>query len=394
MRTRRLLAAAASAGMAAALTAGVAACGGSSAPTAQSGQSSTTAIAFNDATCGGTWHASPGWHTFEIENQAEYGAEVDLIDPANHAVYDELDNTGPGTTESMSVDLGSGKYAFLCDVQDFNPTTGPTVTVPGRANGTPAILPVTYNDLYPLAKEYQKYTEAGLQLLAKETSTLAGDVRGRDIAAAERDWLTAHLQYETLGAAYDAFGNYDDEIDGRADALGVDNPQWTGFYRLEYGLWHGQSAAELTLVADTLNTNVHQLLAWWPTQEIEPLDVGLRTHEILENALEFQLTGHDDYGSGSTLATTLANITGTRFLLSLLRPLLVPRYHGLPAVYTWLGRLQSLLQEEHLPNGQWVSVTALPTAARQDIDAACGQVLQELAPIASITEPRIMPNDF
>jgi len=394
MRTRRLLAAAASAGIAAALAVGAAACGGSSAPVAQSGQSSTTMIVFNDATCGGTWQASPGWHTFEVENQAEYGAEVDLVDPVNDAVYDELDNTGPGTTTRMSLELGSGKYAFLCDVQDFNPTTGPTVTVPGHATGASAILPVTYNDLYPLAKEYQKYTEAGLQVLAKETTTLAGDVRGRDLAAAKRDWLTAHLKYETLGAAYDAFGNYDDEIDGRADAVGVNSSEWTGFYRLEYGLWHGQSPAELTPVANTLNTNVHQLLAWWPTQEIEPLDVGLRTHEILENALEFQLTGHDDYGSGTTLATTLANIAGTRYLLSLLHPLLVPRYPALPAVYTWLGRLQSLLQKEQLPNGQWVSVSALPTATRQDIDAACGQVLQELAPIASITEPRIMPNDF
>jgi iron uptake system component EfeO len=393
MRSRRRLAAAVNAGLAVALATGVAACG-SSTPVAQSGSSSTTVIVFNDAVCGGTWDASPGWHTFEVENQAEYGAEVDLVDPVNDAVYDELDNTGPGTATPMSLDLGSGKYAFLCDVQDFNPTTGPTVTVAGHAKGTPAILPVTYNDLYPLAKEYQQYTEAGLRVLAKETTTLASDVRTRNLAAAKRDWLTAHLQYETLGAAYDAFGNFDDEIDGRADAVGVNSPDWTGFYRLEYGLWHGQSASELTPVANTLNTNVHQLLAWWPTQEIEPLSVGLRTHEVLENALEFQLTGHDDYGSGSTLATTLANIAGTRYLLSLLRPLLVPRYPALPAVYTWLDRLQSLLQKEHLPNGQWISVSALPTATREDIDAACGQVLQELAPIASITEPRIMPNDF
>ena len=54
---------------------------------------------------------------------------------------------------------------------------------------------------------------------------------------------------------------------------------------------------------------------------------------MIENALEFQLTGHDDYGSGTTLATTLANITASRQLFALLHPLLVPRYPGLPAVY-------------------------------------------------------------
>jgi iron uptake system component EfeO len=387
MRIGRLLAAAASAALAVA----AAACSSSS----PASSSSSTAISFNDASCGGTWHlASPGWHTFEITNEADYGAEVDLTNPANGAVYDELQNIGPRTTAPMSLDVGSGKYAFLCEVEEFDPVTGPTVTVGGHVKGTPAILPITYNDLYPLAKEYAKYTEAGLQVLARETTTLAADVRAGNLAAAKRDWLTAHLQYETLGAAYDAFGNFDDEIDGRADAVGINSPKWTGFYRLEYGLWHGQSVQELIPVADTLNTNVHQLLAWWPGQQIPLIDIGLRTHEILENALEYQLTGHDDYGSGTTLATTLANIQGTRYLLSLLHPLLAPRYPLLPEVYTGLNLLQSLIEKERRPNGWWVPVSALPTLTREDIDAACGQVLQELAPIASIAEPRNTANEF
>jgi hypothetical protein len=116
--------------------------------------------------------------------------------------------------------------------------------------------------------------------------------------------------------------------------------------------------------------------------------MGLRTHEILENALQFQLAGHDDYGSGTTLASTLANLQGTRTLLTLLHPLIAPRYSGLPAVYSGLDLLQSLIEKEHLPNGWWVPVSALPVSARQAIDAACGAVLQSLAPIASITEPR------
>jgi hypothetical protein len=81
-------------------------------------------------------------------------------------------------------------------------------------------------------------------------------------------------------------------------------------------------------------------------------------------------------------------------LLALLHPLLAPRYPGLPAVYAGLSQLQSLLEREQLPNGWWVPVAALPAAARQAIDAACGQLLQELAPVASITEPRNTVNDF
>jgi len=119
------------------------------------------------------------------------------------------------------------------------------------------------------------------------------------------------------------------------------------------------------------------------------LDIGLRTHEILENALEFQLTGHDDYGSGSTLATTQANITGTLELLTVLHPLLVVRYAALPEVYTWLNRLNSLLNQDKRPNGTWIGVSQLSASSREELDAACGQTLEELSPIAAITEPRI-----
>ena len=93
-------------------------------------------------------------------------------------------------------------------------------------------------------------------------------------------------------------------------------------------------------------------------------DLGRRAHEVIENALEFQLTGHDDYGSGTTLASTLASITASRVLLALLHPLLAPRYPGLPAVYSGLSQLQSLLETEQLPNGWWVPVSALPDVRR------------------------------
>ena len=390
MRHRRLLATA----TAGAALATLAACSSGGSGSSAGGQPSQV-IDISSGQCGGSWSVpGPGWHTIQISNQGTSGAEVDLVDPANGAVYAEIENTGPGTVNPISIDFGSGQYALLCLFSDFHPAQGTTVTVAGHAAGTPAVLPVTYNDLIPYAKTYVTEEETAIKVMASETATLAAAVRGGDLAAARRDWLTAHLQYETLGDAYDAFGDFDTEIDGRADATGVASPQWTGFYRLEHGLWHGQSLASLVPVASRLNSDVDQLVAWWQTQQVPLADLGRRAHEVIENALEFQLTGHDDYGSGTTLASTVASITASRVLLALLHPLLAPRYPGLPAVYTGLSQLQSLLEKEQLPNGWWVPVSALPDSARLAIDAACGQVLQELAPIASITEPRNTVNDF
>ena len=342
--------------------------------------------------CGGSWHlAGPGWHTFHVHNAAAEGGTIDLVNPGTNGIYAEIETIGPGTTVPMRLDVGSGSYAFRCLFEDYDPITGPIVTVSGHAQGTKAIVPVTSNDLIAPAKQYHTYVTAGLNTLVSQVDAVNTAVREGNLATAKTDWLSAHLTYERLGAAYDSFGDFDDEIDGRPDGLvgGVNSPKWNGFYRLEYGLWHGQSTHELTGVAATLDHDVRALRASWPTTEINLLDIGLRTHEILENALEFQLTGHDDYGSGSTLATTQANITGTRELLTILHSLLVPRYPGLPGVYTALDQLQNLLTKEQKPDGTWVAVGQLPLTTRQDINASCSGALEELAPIAAMTEPRI-----
>jgi iron uptake system component EfeO len=388
MRTRYLAAPVAAGAAATVLAAALAGCGAG-------GGQPPNVIDVSGNGCGGAWSVSgPGWHTLQISNQGTGGGEVDLVDPANGAVYAEIENSGPGTVNPLTIDFGSARYALVCLFSDTNPLQGATVTVAGHATGTAAVLPVTYNDLIPLAKAYQAQEAAALKVLARETAALAAAVRGGNLAAARRAWLTAHLQYETLGDAYGAFGDFDNEIDGRADQTGVSSPKWTGFFRLEYGLWHGQPVTSLAPVAEALDKDVDALVTWWRTQQVPLADLGRRAHEVIENALEFQLTGHDDYGGGTTLASTVAAIAASRVLLALLHPLLAPRYPGLPGVYAGLGRLQSLLEQERLPNGWWVPVSALSEPARQAIDAACGQLLQELAPVASITEPRNTVHDF
>src|SRR5689334_20796482 len=81
----------------------------------------------------------PGWHTFQIDNQSTGGGEIDLINPANGAIYAEVENTGPGTITPMRLNLGSGTYAFMCNFNDFNTQVGTKVTVGGHAKGTPAV---------------------------------------------------------------------------------------------------------------------------------------------------------------------------------------------------------------------------------------------------------------
>jgi iron uptake system component EfeO len=252
------------------------------------------------------------------------------------------------------------------------------------------------SDTLAVVTSERDYIENRLATVQRQTSTLAVDIEAGNLTAARNAWLAAHLSYERLGSAYGMFGDYDDEIDGTADGLpgGASDPSWSGFYRIEYGLWHGQPATALVGPAQRLGQNIQELrtaypgMIGYPQQALS--DLALRTHEILEHAMRFQLSGADDYGSGTTLATAAANIDATRAQLGTLRSLLVTRYPDLPSVYSTLDRLQRLVDAEKTANG-WTSAKALSTAEREDIDSAAAECVQLLAPVATMFEASPTP---
>jgi iron uptake system component EfeO len=349
-------------------------------------------ITVSTSTCGQGWtDPKPGVQAFQLHNTGSVSTEVDLIDPATGTVFGEVEGLGPGTTRPMQATLGDGTYAFRCAPEEIDPFVGPSVTITGGdVRSSPAVVPVTNNDLLAPLRSYKDYVTAGLATLTTQTDALQAAVHSQDRAASETAWLTAHLSYERLGAAYGAFGDADGAINGTADGLagGTADPDFTGFHRLEYGLWHNEAMPALAAVADRLDADVHQLRDSFPKLQIDQTDLGLRAHEIMENALQFELTGHNDYGSGTDLATALANLDGTRAVVNVLRPLLVTRMPDLPEVDAWLDRADAALRSAQRPDGSWTPVSQLSQAQHEKIDGAVGGLLERLASIAAITEPR------
>nr|WP_202447743.1 EfeM/EfeO family lipoprotein [Streptomyces sp. SID5468] len=349
-----------------------------------------TAIRVTAGSCGTGWsRPHPGQQVFDVRNDSAGPAEVDLYDPATGAVLGEVEGLAPGTTRPLQVTLGSGAFAFKCLPDDGDAVIGPTVRVPGHAVSGPAAVPVTQHDLIPPAIAYQKWIGARLGDLADAVATLRSDVDRGDLDAARTAWLPAHLVYERLGAAYGTFGDADKAINGTTAGLpkGADDPGFTGFHRLEQGLWHGESADRLRPVADRLATDVDTLRDGWSQARLDPAQLGLRAHEILENTERFEITGRTDYGSGSNLATARANLDGTRTVLGYLRPLLTTRYPALPRLDALLDRLQHTL-DSHLTGGRPTPVDDLTTAQRERLHADLGQAVERLADIAALFDVR------
>jgi iron uptake system component EfeO len=349
-----------------------------------------TVIEVSTGTCGRGWtRPQTGTQVFDLHNTSSTASEVDLTDPRTGLIYGEVEGLAPGTTRAMTVDLGSGSYAFKCLENDADAVTGPTVVVAGKQPQGPAAAPVNQHDLIPPTLVYQKWVGQRIDELAAGTGKLKADIDGGDLAAARRDWLPAHLVYERMGAAYDTFGDADAAINGtvaRTPGATADK-DFAGFHRIEYGLWHGESAASLRAPAAALDGAVRSLQKDWPQARMDPAAMGLRAHEIVENAEQFELTARTDYGSGTNLATARANLDGTRAILAQLRGLLEPRDTGLPKLDAALDRTQAALDAQH-HGAAWTPVDKLTHAQRQQINADFGDLLEQLAPVAAIFEVR------
>ncbi|MEX0428762.1 imelysin family protein [Nocardioides sp. DS6] len=350
-----------------------------------------TPVTVGTDVCGQGWSGgTSGPQTFAFWNNSIQPVEVYVEDPATRKVYLDAENIGSGATRAASVTLGPGTYRFFCMPADSDPVAGASWRLTGDDAGptTPGIRPVTVRDLIPALKEYERWVRGELPGLQRQTQQVADDVRRGDLVTARSDWLTAHLHYETLGAAYDAFGDDGDAIDALPSATDpAKDPDLHGFHKIEALLWGGAPAARIQGPADDLVKAVAHLRKDMVNPVQSTTVIGLRAHEIIEDAVRFELTGEDDAGSGTDLATIDANLTGSLEALRPLRPILAARGHDLADVDAWIARSRRLVRSyDH--HGRWTPVTSLGRRARERLDATLSQTVELLSEVAVMTDPR------
>jgi len=264
--------------------------------------------------------------------------------------------------------------------------------VHGRAGGAgPPVVPVTPDLLAPPLRAYRAYVRAAITRLRPQVAALVTDLDADDTAAAESDWLSAHSTWLSIGqddGPYSAFGRLGARIDRTAAGLvhGTADPGFVGFHAVEFELWTTADLAAAAASARELDRAVATLAARDLATELPRTNAGLnglavRCHEILEDALRDSLTGGDDYGSHSDLATVRADTGAVRELLGLLAPLIVPRRPHLVA-----RARAALTHLDAAAAGTPVALAALPRERRERLDAAAGAALEILAPVPDLLQ--------
>ena len=351
-------------------------------------------VTISKTDCAPEWSAAKsGSQTITVTNNSGLAGEINL-DNAAGAVVGELETIGPGTSAQLTATLQSGTYTFRCFMGSKPVTTSQPVTVSANTGTTAAapaaVKPITLNDLTPPNKLYQGYAAAQLTDLARAVTVIENDLRRGNIPAAKKDWLTAQLDWERVGASYDSFGDLGGAVDGLPDGLpnGVSDTGFTGLHRLEYGLYNGQSAKELLPVTETLAKNVATVQKNLTTDDLagDPTQLPLRAHEIIEDALRDHLSGIDDQGAGEPYAMTYADTQVDRVVLGYLTGQINERQPGLVATAdSQLAALdQALLATQ--ASGQWQPAAAVTLDQRQHVNAAIGALLETLAEVPNLLE--------
>jgi high-affinity iron transporter len=348
-------------------------------------------VSVTDGSCADGWHAPrSGVRTFSVRNDGRSAAEVELVGADKPQVYGSLEVVPPATSRALVVRIPPGRFQWKCDLASGVTLMSSAQKVSGRERRrVVAAEPVTADDLTPIATEVRDRTQTALESLAGETGALRAAVVAGRLDEAKTLWLRAHLDYERLGVAYGTFDDFDAKIDGRPEGQprGTSDAHWTGFLRLERGLWGGEPLSALAPVAARLDDDVHALVAAFPDQFTDVRDIPLRAHEILENTLQFQLTGDADQGSHTVLATAEANVEGTESVLGALGPLLRSREPKLAAAsQRALGSLGTLLATNRRADGTWLGLSDLTVPQREQLDSRFGSVLETLSPIPDVLE--------
>ena len=171
--------------------------------------------------------------------------------------------------------------------------------------------------------DYKAYVAGEVTLLVAETEKFAAAVRAGDLKTAQALYAPTRVHYERVEPIAELFSDLDGSVDSRADDHDQKekDPGFTGFHRLEYGLFTEQATTGLEPFADKLVTDVKDLQGRIAALTVPPGKMVGGAADLIEEVAATKITGEEDRYSHADLWDFQANVDGAAKIVDLLRPL-------------------------------------------------------------------------
>ena len=265
-----------------------------------------------------------GLNSFRIVNASERAVEWEILDGV--LVVEERENIAPGLSQVINATLAPGDYAITCGLLS-NPRgtlhVTPTAASEASANARPSMVAF----IGPLS-EFRVYVSRQSSVLIKAVDALSQAIGAGDLEQAQALYTPARVAYQRLAPAAQRLAELDNAINARADFFEKreSDPGFTGFHRLEYGLFDQRSTEGLAPIAQRLQADTVQLKQQLLAQSLPPeqlVSIVARTlHTLADTRAN---SGEEERYSHFDLNGFAANLEATRKVVDLLRPLLTKK---------------------------------------------------------------------
>src|SRR5664279_135011 len=344
----------------------------------------SVSVKAGDKTCAVSTTTLPaGRHAFAVENTSSQVTEV-YVYAAGDQIIGEVENIGPATRRQLIVDLPAGSYQVACKPGMVGSGIRTGLTVHGQPESATSSAPAQAPMVAAVAS-YRRYVEAETAALVDTTAAFTAAVKAGNADRARALYPAARLHYERIEPIAESFGQLDPVIDMRIDDA-TDGTPFVGFHRLEQDLWQKKDISSSAATATALEANVRKLRAAIPTVAITPVTMGNGAKSLLDEVAKSKVTGEEERYSRIDLVDFQANVEGSKYAYTTLRPILAQRN---PALVSTLDRrfatLLALLETHRATAGSAGSIPGSPFVSYDSLTPA--QVKALAVEVDTISEP-------
>jgi iron uptake system component EfeO len=277
------------------------------------------AVRVGDKTCEPMNLTVPaGRSVFDIENASNRPIEWEILDGV--MVIEERENIAPGFRSQLTARLKPGVYDITCGLLS-NPRGKLTVTASAHSDAEKAKPPLKAF-IGPLS-EYKVYLALQSGQLIQATKALATAVEAGDLAAGRTAYVAARIAYRHVEAVSGRIADIENAIDPVAAYLAgrEQDPAFTGFHRVEFGLWWQNATADLRPIADKLASDTTVLRDRLKAMKFGPADLAGNAAREARRLAEGPVISGDSLYAGDDLTEFTAAVDGLEKPVSLLLPL-------------------------------------------------------------------------
>ena len=298
----------------------LAACG-SSPGGSSAGTEARIPVTVNDAGCSpSSIEAAAGKIVFEVTNAGSDVGEFEVL--SGTRVVDEVENIVPGFVINFTTRLDGGSYELIC--YTLQAPRGTLAVSGGAAPSRPPSAVVDADTLSGYQAAYSEYVRAEAAELVTAIEPFVAAIEAGDLEAAKAAYAPSRPHWERIEPVAELFSDLDTRMDAREEdfALGVDDPEFLGWHRLEKGLWADGTTDGLGPIAVGLRDDVAELKQRLDELDIEPRVMARGAGELIEEVAQSKLTGEEDRYSEADLWSIEANVAGSKKIVDILRPTL------------------------------------------------------------------------